>query len=334
MKRRIRAHMRRGGSFAATLAASLSLALAPAVLALVTPAAEQGRNVRGTFKRPFANAAWLYQPISGDPIIDTDSAAMVTKLTSGTPVANLHEFGIPFYRANRSTPRKQVQCLMPWGECLLEQHSPRPLTESMVPHVGSDGAMVVILEGRRRGPFRGRSVDEYWQYRWNGGAPTTSWGAIMDLDGPGTGGGATGAGISRAAGVVRAFEVEQGRIDHALVFSTMFCKADDFRFPATKTDGQYSGSGSVPEGARIQLDPSLDPSAYDLSSGERAIFIALQTYGAYAMDCGGATMAFSFEDVAGDPGAVYEAAGLAWDYYGLEKIPWDRIRVLRSWDGQ
>jgi hypothetical protein len=93
------------------------------------------------------------------------------------------------------------------------------------------------------------------------------------------------------------------------------------------------GSDGLPEGARIQLDPSLDPDAYGLNAGERMIFAALQRYGAYVIDCGGAGAAFSFEDVDGNPGSVYEASGLGWDYCGLGRIPCAQMRVLRSWDG-
>ncbi len=101
-----------------------------------------------------------------------------------------------------------------------------------------------------------------------------------------------------------------------------------------KTDGKHLGAGGIPEGIRLQLDPSLNPDAFGLNKAERAIFVALQKYGAYAMDCGGATAAFSFEGVPGNPGAVYSDAGLSWDYFDLRKIPWNRARFLRSWNGQ
>jgi hypothetical protein len=287
-----------------------------------------------TFERPFAAQAWLYAPISGSPIADPDSAAMMSLFSQGSHVADLDEFGVPFHRADASTATRSVTCTEPWGTCLLQRYNPRPLTVGMLPSPGSDAAMVVVDVGPRSGSMRGRTIDEYWQYAWNGGAPTTSWGTVVDLDGDGRTGGATGAGLSRAAGVVRADEIERGIVDHALVFSTRYCKTTTFRFPASKTDGKYAGAGAIPEGARYQLDPTLNPDAYGLNRGERAIFVALQRYGAYAMDCGGATAALIFEDVPGNPGAPYQAAGLAWDYYGFSRIPWGRGRFLRSWNGQ
>lgn len=278
----------------------------------------------GTFRRPFPHAAWLYDAIPAAPTLDRDSAAMVANLSEGEHVANLHEFGIPFHAAGASTTRYRVDCTKPWGICDLESGR-RRLDATMRPHSGSDRAMVVVDTVRR-------VTDEYWRYSWNGGDPRTAWGGVGALDGDGLGVNATGSLISRAAGVVRPFEVRQGRIDHALVFSTRHC-GSAHRYPAGKSDGGATGAGAVPEGARIQLRPWLNPDDYRLSKAERAVFVALQRYGAYAIDCGGASAAFSFQDVAGNPGAVYRNAGLAWDYFDLQAIPWKRVRVLRAWDG-
>ncbi|MDP8978459.1 MAG: hypothetical protein M3N17_07770 [Actinomycetota bacterium] len=298
--------------------------LAPAVALSVSPATAHTSPTEGTFRRPFPKAAWLYDRIPAGPVLDPDSAAMVANLRQGQHVANLHEFGIPFHAADSATRRKRVNCTRPWGTCDLEVGR-RRLNRRMRPHRGSDRAMVVVDKVRR-------VTDEYWRYSWNDGRPRTAWGGVGRLDGDGLGVNATGSLISRAAGVVRAFEIRRGRIDHALVFSTRHC-GRSHRYPAGKSDGGATEPGAVPEGARIQLRPSLDPGDYRLSKAEWAVFVALQRYGAYAIDCGGATAAFSFQDVAGNPGAVYRDAGLAWDYFDLRAIPWNRIRVLRSWDG-
>jgi hypothetical protein len=33
------------------------------------------------------------------------------------------------------------------------------------------------------------------------------------------------------------------------------------------------------------------------------------------------------------PGATYTRAGLSWDYYGMPRVPWKRMRVLTTWQG-
>lgn len=292
-------------------------------------------GVSGTFERPFPKADWLYAPIPATAKRDPNEAAMKAKLNAGVHSLALQEFAIPFYKATPATPRLAVDCIeTTWGPCVLENNGPRPLTQAFVPHTGSDGAMVVIDESPRTTGLSGRSTDEYWQYQWNGGAPRTQWGGISDLDGDGRNAASTGAGISRGAGIVRGSEIAAGVIEHALVFATQYCQTGVHRFPASKNDGKYSGVGAVPEGVRVQLDPTLNPDAYGLNKGERAIFVALQKYGAYNIDCSGAPMSFSFEDLPGNPGTAYEQAGLTFDYYDLAKLPWDKLFILASWNGQ
>jgi hypothetical protein len=174
---------------------------------------------------------------------------------------------------------------------------------------------------------------EFWQARQSGGTWVTSWGGTVDIAGPGTPGVAVGSNISRLAGVVRTAEIAQGRIDHALVFSTNNACSGVYRYPAGKTDGRSSRMDCIPHGARIQLDPTLDVATMPgLTKAERSVAKALQTYGAYSMDSGGANMAFIFEDPSGraDP---YPAAGLSFDYIGMDGIPWSKLRVLRNWNG-
>jgi hypothetical protein len=143
----------------------------------------------------------------------------------------------------------------------------------------------------------------------------------------------------RLAGVIRVHEIEQGVISHALVMSIDNACKDVFREPALKTDGTSTREDCTPRGARLQLHPGIDLGALpELTKAERAVARALQEYGVYVIDSGGAPMAISFElardaSSASDPGAVYAAAGLAWDYYALSHVPWRRLRVLRQWDG-
>jgi hypothetical protein len=175
---------------------------------------------------------------------------------------------------------------------------------------------------------------EFWQARRDRAGWIASWGEVVDLDGDGTGTGATGARVPTLAGVVRTYEIERGRIDHALVFSSDNACRTVYRHPASKTDGTSDRSDCIPQGARVQLDPSIDVDAIPgLTFGERAVARALQVYGAYCRDSGGARMAFIFQDPAGGPDP-YPQAGLAHDYDHMPHIPWSKLRVLRRWDGR
>ena len=148
----------------------------------------------------------------------------------------------------------------------------------------------------------------------------------------------SGAGASRLGGVVRVSEIQAGVIEHALVVQSDNVCAGVFRAPALKTDGDSTRADCIPEGARLQLDPSIDVSRIaGITPAERTVARALQRYGAYVIDRGGAPLSLSFERApdatAGSPGAVYTRAGLSWDYHGMPKVPWKRLRVLKTWQG-
>jgi hypothetical protein len=183
-------------------------------------------------------------------------------------------------------------------------------------------------------------VYSMWQATHNASTWGASWGGVADLHGDGreTSGSSTATAISRFAGVVRGAEIAAGKIPHALIFASDMTDTINFRYPAQKTDGDNAAGVSIPipEGTRVQLDPTINVAAISgITQGEIAVAKALQTYGAYCGDKGGSRMGFIFEFVndGTNPGQVYVSAGLAWDYFNMSHIPWSSLRVLRSWDG-
>lgn len=273
-----------------------------------------------------ASSVWN-APIPASPVLDTKSATWASYLAQSGHVADLYEFGTAIYEPPAGTSRYSVRTLNApgWG---LDPFAGQtvPLKAGFVPSFGSDAAMAVIDWSTRRSY-------EFWRYDWNGGSPYNSWGGIASVDGEGNGSGATGSGISRIAGVVRAKEMAAGVIDHALVFgSDNNCKGV-YRYPATKTDGGSTASACLPEGARVQLDPAVNvDSIAGITPAEKIVARALQKYGAVLNDNAGARMAFAFEAPT-DESDPYPATGLSWDYYNMTKIPWSRLRVLRRADG-
>jgi hypothetical protein len=296
-----------------------------AVSVVPQPQAAPGVPSSARFFAP--NSAWN-TPVPASPVLDQGGRAMVNHLASGAHpgIANLYEFGVPIWEADATTKRYAVNCMHSWGTCQLEQE-PVPVPAAAVPSSGSDAAMVVIDRSTGK-------AYEFWEARRNSSGWQAGWGGVVSINGSGTPGAAVGSGISRLAGVVRTSEVRQGRIDHALVFSTNNACRSVKRFPASKTDGASSRTDCIPEGARVQLDPAINVEALPgLTAGERMVARALQTYGAYAIDNGGANMAFVFETPSGESDP-YPAVGFGWDYFGMDRIPWNRLRVLRQWDGR
>jgi hypothetical protein len=135
-----------------------------------------------------------------------------------------------------------------------------------------------------------------------------------------------GAGMPYFAGLVRKWEVDQGHIDHALAFA-YDSPSSAFVFPASKSDGDDFGGilgTDLPEGARLQLDPSLtdaDFVRWGLSAPAKVIAAALQRYGMYVVDHSGSSKIY-LED---RRSAGWDASI---DRHLTEKIPWTAFRVL------
>jgi hypothetical protein len=259
------------------------------------------------------------------PELDPRSAAMAVYLSGEHKAyADLYGSGTPVWEAHRTDPLNKVRCTERWGDCQLSQQLIRMPADAK-PSAGSDASMVVT---------NGTVGYDFWRARRTSAHGwTAAWGTRFDLNGWGTGRGATGAGVPLLAGLATARETAHGSITHALGFITENVCASRHRFPASKTDGESHGSNCIPEGARIQLDPSIDVGAIPgISAGEAIVARALQVYGAYCKDTGGSKLAFAFEDPIGKPNP-YPALGFGWDYYAMSHIPWNRLRVLRSWNG-
>jgi hypothetical protein len=59
----------------------------------------------------------------------------------------------------------------------------------------------------------------------------------------------------------------------------------------------------------------------------------MQRYGGYLMDVSAAPLSVSFElDTHAEPdtlGQTYTDAGFRWDYDAMERIPWEKLKVLK-----
>lgn len=288
----------------------------------------------------FPQADWLWNPIAPDAAVADNSAAWIGYLSAKDTmhVANLYKYGVtlvPQSAVNTSTPRYDVALAKSWGADPLGS-GPVPIPAGTEVPTGTDGQIAVL------DPVSGQEFG-LWQAAYDPTADTwtASWGGMTPLDGDGIArsGSATATAISRYAGVITADEfraaVAAGTgLNHALVFSTDIA-APDYVAPAIKSDGANIAGVDVPmpEGSRVQLDPSVDVDAIPgITPGEKVIARTLQTHGAYAVDQGDSRMAFIFEAVPGassaNPATTWTDAGFDWDYYDMANIPWSRLKVL------
>ncbi|MGY4711962.1 hypothetical protein ACXDF8_20750 [Mycolicibacterium sp. CBM1] len=296
------------------------------VAAVLAAGAACSSPAHSAFDNPFAVDSPWRRVIPPDVQTDPNSAAMIASVQPTRALAaNLVEFAVPIYQADAGTPRHTVACTGDaWGVCPLTGWSV-PIPAAAVPNSGSDGAMVTV-------DVTTSTIFEFWQATKGGQGWSASWGAVNDLRGSGWGGAATGSGASRLGGVIRLGEIRARQISHALALQTNNA-CTIFRSPALKTDGTSTRSDCVPEGAHLQLDPALDLSKLGLTAGELTVATAMQRYGGYVVDAGGAPLSVSFEldtsAAAGTPGEIYQDAGFRWDYDSMEHVPWEKLRVLR-----
>lgn len=283
----------------------------------------------------FEDADWLWTPIPASPVLDAQSAAMVTALSAGFHSVNAWDYGVTVIKPHQvlwNTPRYNfvLDNEPAWGPHPLGLDTV-PIPDGTVIPPGTDGHLTVM------DPFN-RKVYSFWQARKVSGVWRASWCGVSEWDGDGIdySGNATATELSRLAGIVLLNEIEAGEIPHALFFASD-AAGPTFRYPAQKSDGVNDAGVAVPipEGARVQLDPSIDLSAISgITAGELAVGRALQKYGAYCGDKGGSRMGFIFEYQGGtSPGASYVSAGFGWDYFDMTHIPWSSLRVLKKWDG-
>ena len=134
-----------------------------------------------------------------------------------------------------------------------------------------------------------------------------------------------GAGLPYLGGLVRPWEVAQGRIDHAIAFAYAW-PSSEFVFPASKSDGAGVVGVDLPEGSRVQLDPSLTDADFDrmgLSPAARVIARALQQYGMIVIDNSGSSKIMVEDNITANWGDTLTRNSIS-------AIPWDEFRVIAS----
>ena len=198
-----------------------------------------------------------------------------------------------------------------------------PIPAGAVPDPSLDAHMTIVDRAA------GCEYDLYGAHRGADGWHAV-WANSTRIDGSGvypSGLGAKASGFASLAGLVWPQELRRGRIDHALFFAYPFTRSGGPVSPATASDGRVADAGGLPEGARLQLDPSLDLDRLGLKPYQRTIAEAMQRYGIVLGDTGGAfgLYAVGRQGFSGDP---YRGVLPDEDFPSLSPIPIDRFRVV------
>ncbi|MFB6720595.1 right-handed parallel beta-helix repeat-containing protein [Kribbella sp. NPDC056345] len=286
--------------------------------------------------------------IGANPRLDPNSSAIVNSMGSNTPRLNGPEWQITVFTSSNSDPVYHPEFSEDWG-CSVGDgiHIPDYATREL-PSPGDEWIVVYNKDDKTVKSIWGASkASGSWNGSCGGTWPAASGGGTESK----TSGVGTGAEVQAGAGFILNSEISTGAIEHALYFTSR-TTCSNFRKPAGKSDGGTSGSSCVPMGARLQLDPSVDCAGLPgASSGEKMICVAMQKYGGYVLDSGGPGP-ISGIGVAGDdltdpnrapwqtpgngmrPGGILNKVGLDGSIAALSHIPWNKLRVLATWNGQ
>ena len=300
-----------------------------------------GGSLPGTW-RPFSDDSPWNQPIPANATVHPDNDRIMETVVSEARNIRLANSYMPSLWVVNADNMPFVFAKSPYPFDTWDQNRDGlteagvPIDSTMWPENTSDGHIVIV------DPFRKLS----WEMsKYTGivdGLIRCTTFNIWDLTGKGVGDpnegfrwkarGGRGSGFPVIAGLIRPEELQHGEINHALVFIFSKNQDDWLVYPAARTDGNYAGKQYPMEGMLFQLDPSLteaDFDAWKLTREAKIVARALQKYGMYVGDNGGA-MALQFQLL--DPDPRVHARKLEAMFPGfrnsVKKIPSDRFRVI------
>lgn len=293
--------------------------------------------------RAFNDTSPWNTPVPKNAATDPLSETMIRKLKNATGVlkGNIINWTIPLFVIDSGkSPKLNVKTS---GKNLYQTVDPDengiaegiPLPEGVWPDPKSDGHMLLIDP----------AANKSWDFSVAKKSPDGTWVAsivdVWDLKGPGyrkpfSGkywwrSGARGSGFPLVGGLIRPEEIEAGEIKHALVFASPVTRKGsvpgrkgELCSPASRNDGKNIGEEYIPEGARLQLDPSLDLESLNLSPATKIIARAMQKYGMYNGD-DSRDFNIYFQNL-GPDGGQWKKYNL---FNDLKNIPLDKFRVIK-----
>jgi len=309
------------------LTASCSTAsgdIAPKASATTIGAASSDPAALPPYERLYAADSTFNQAIPPNPEIDPNSDRMVARLsridqTKNFPLA-VREWTVPIYEATAETPVQDVNIVNGYDNWVMRM----PIPTGAAPDPQGDAHMTVInrAAGCEYDLWRAAKTDQGWRAEL--GNATSIRGSGIYPRGMST----RGSGFASAAGMVWPQELAANRIDHALLFSYPSVKSGGPVAPATESDGTTTAADAIPEGARLQLDPSLDLDSFGLAPYERTIARALQQYGMLLGDVGGTVTMFAVGAQSLPPDA-YDGLLPDGPYAYLDQALLPHMRVLK-----
>jgi hypothetical protein len=308
-----------------------------------------GGTVAAPF-RFFSESSFWNVPLAADAPLDESSAGLVArfgeevnaeKQAGNGPNITTSAYSIPVYTVRDDQPTVPVTLANPQGETnapLSAAWSAVPLPPDAHPATGTDGALVVWQPDTDK-------MWEFWQLRQSNGEWLASWGGAMrnvssnqGIFGPDAWEGAqswwgtSATSLPLVGGLMTIEELKRGEINHVLSLSIPKPRAHTFSWPAQRTDGYSTDPQSLPEGARLRLDPNLDLDSLNLPHMTLMIARAAQRYGMVVRDQSGVISLNAQDptptgtDPYWGPNGLFEGKN---PRQLLAAFPWEHLHVLK-----
>ena len=261
-------------------------------------------------------------------------------IAAGTgPWINTTNYSVPIVRVPAGQPTVRVKLVSnfsaPYLQAAWEQV---PIPPNAKPSEGTDATLVVYQPSSDKlwEFWRASHTESGWQAAWGGAIQSVSnnkgaydseaWAGAKPWWG------SSASSLSIAGGLITLEDLERGAIDHALSLAIPNVRAGVYSSPAQRTDGTSASSLSLPEGAHLRLDPSLDLEKLKMPPLTRMIARAAQRYGIFVRDRA-KVIHFFAEDPTSLPTNPY--IGKTGYFEGqspaklLASFPWSHLQLLR-----
>jgi hypothetical protein len=297
--------------------------------------------------RFFAPTSFWNERVAASAPVDPGSAAIVGALAElefaeqaakKGPGINTTEWSVPIYTVPATQPTIRVALVNSHSTALQAAWTAVPLPPNAQPAAGSDEHLVVWQPSTNK-------MWEFWGLEKPKGTWQASWGGAMEnvstdkgvygpeaWSGATTAWGASASSLPIAGGLITLEDLERGVINHALAISVPNVREGQWAYPAQRTDGTTTGPTSLPEGAHLRLDPSLDLAALHLPHLILMMAQAAQRYGIFVRDRA-SNIAFYGQDPVPTGTDPYEGPHgyfeNKWPEQLLAAFPWSHLQVLK-----
>jgi len=254
--------------------------------------------------RFFSPTSFWNEELPADAPLDPSSAGVVGAFAGqitaayatkkGEPFINTTSYSVPIYTVSDTQATVKVAYEIPYGgkanPALEAAWDAVPLPAEAKPARGTDRHLVVWQPSTDKlWEFWGlEKTGAGWQAKWGGAIEKASSdsGAYGPEAWPGAqpGWGASASSLSIAGGLITLEDLEKGQINHALAIALPNVRAGVYASPAQRSDGGSTEPLSLPEGAHLRLDPSLDLASLHLPKLTLMLAEAAQRYGIVVRD--------------------------------------------------